>query len=101
MIKIIFAFVLTMVSLGRVDAGEQHLFKQRLLFDVFLDDVKIGSHRFRLTRSGPVQTVASEAEFEVNLLMLTAFSYVHASEEVWRDGCLRAIETRTDSNGDV
>ncbi len=101
MLRLVIALLFTMTTLGRVDAAEKHLFEQRLLFDVFLGEDKIGSHSFRLTRTGPLQTVVSEADFEVKLLMFTAFRYVHASEELWRDGCLRAIDTRTDSNGDA
>jgi len=35
----------------------------------------------------------------VKLLRITAFAYEHRNTELWRDGCLRAIDARTDSNG--
>ncbi len=45
-----------------------------------------------------VERVESRAKFAVKLLGITAFAYDHSNVENWRDGCLQAIESRTDSN---
>ena len=72
---------------------------RRLSFDVFLDDRAIGYQRFSLTPTGDGTRIETQAEFEVKLLRITAFAYNHRNTELWRDGCLRAIDARTDSNG--
>jgi hypothetical protein len=72
----------------------------RLLeFDVFLGEREIGWQRFRLQRDGAATRVETEARFTVKLLGVTAFAYDHRNVELWRDGCLQAIDSRTNSNG--
>lgn len=71
-----------------------------LRFEVLLDDQPIGFHRFRIDRSGDVQRVESEAQFDVRVLFVPVYSYRHQNTEVWRDGCLAAIRSQTDANGE-
>lgn len=70
-----------------------------LKFDVFLDDKVIGYQRFDLTQGVDGTRMQTRAEFEVKFLLITAFSYDHSNTELWRNGCLHAIDSRTDSNG--
>jgi hypothetical protein len=72
---------------------------RKLNFDVFLDDRAIGYQRFALTPAGDGTRIETQAEFEVKLLLITAFAYDHQNSELWRGGCLQAIDSRTDSNG--
>jgi hypothetical protein len=72
---------------------------RKLKFDVFLDDRAIGYQSFVLASAGGGTRVETRAEFEVKLLRITAFEYDHRNTELWRDGCLQAIDARTDSNG--
>jgi len=72
---------------------------RKLNFDVFLDDRAIGYQRFVLASTGEGMRIETRAEFEVKLLRITAFEYDHRNTELWRDGCLQAIDARTDSNG--
>jgi hypothetical protein len=72
---------------------------RKLNFDVFLDDRAIGYQRFVLASTGDGMRIETRAEFEVKLLRITAFEYDHRNTELWRDGCLQAIDARTDSNG--
>jgi hypothetical protein len=73
---------------------------RRLTFDVFLDDRAIGYQRYEL-RSTPEGTrVEVRAEFAVKFLLVNAFAYDHHNVELWRDGCLQAISSRTNSNGE-
>lgn len=67
-------------------------------FQVFLDDKPIGEHRFTLVDDGEVKRLTSKADFDVKVLMFTAYEYDHRAEEVWRDGCLAAIEANTTAN---
>ncbi len=71
-----------------------------LNFEVYLDDREIGYHRFELREEGDALRLTTEADFEVRLLLFTAFEYEHRNVELWHDGCLQRIEARTNSNGD-
>jgi hypothetical protein len=69
-------------------------------FNVYLDDREIGYHRFQLSDSPEGMRLQTRAEFAVKILLLTVYAYEHHNTELWRDGCLQAIESRTDSNGE-
>lgn len=73
---------------------------KRLNFDVYLDEREIGYHRFDLRDEGDRLRLTTEADFEVRLLVFTAFEYEHRNNELWRDGCLERIDASTNSNGD-
>lgn len=73
---------------------------QELRFQVFLNERPIGEHRFQIRESGPKRRVTSVADFSVDFLFVNLYRYRHESRETWRDGCLEAIEARTDDNGE-
>jgi len=68
-------------------------------FRVMLDGREIGQHRYLLDGSGPDQTLRSEADFDVRLLSFSLYRYQHEAVERWRDGCLVALDSRTEANG--
>ncbi|MBU2677411.1 MAG: hypothetical protein KJP16_10015 [Gammaproteobacteria bacterium] len=68
-------------------------------FSVLLDGDRIGYHRFELVEDGDRRRIKSEAKFDVRFLFINAFRYRHNATEVWTDGCLREIDTRTQANG--
>jgi hypothetical protein len=72
---------------------------RKLSFDVFLDDRAIGYQRFELAPAEGGTRIETQAAFEVKLLLITAFAYDHRNSELWRGGCLQAIDSSTDSNG--
>ncbi len=78
---------------GTATAAEQ------LRFQVYLDDRPIGEHSFRIADTGTTTRVTSRASFDVNLLFINAYRYRHTSNEIFRDGCLTAIDANTDDNG--
>lgn len=69
-------------------------------FTVRLDGKPIGTHRFVLA-GGDAQGIvlSSEARFEVSLLGVPLYRYRHRASERWADGCLAAIDARTEDNG--
>lgn len=80
---------------GNAGAAESHY-----TFDVLLDNKAIGQHQFRVAATPDgVETVESEARFEVKFLGLTVYRYRHRAEEQWREGCLSRITARTSDNG--
>lgn len=68
-------------------------------FRVLLDGDEIGYHSFELTDDGERARLRSEASFTVRFLFFDAYKYRHENEEIWRDGCLQAIDARTRVNG--
>ena len=70
-------------------------------FRVTLDGREIGSHRYTLEPGGQGAVLRSQADFDVRFLFVTAYRYDHEAVERWQDGCLRSLDSRTDSNGEV
>jgi hypothetical protein len=73
--------------------------ERALHFDVFLGDRPIGYQRFDLRTLPSGLRVETEARFELTWLRVKAFDYDHRNVELWRDGCLQSISSRTESNG--
>ena len=69
-------------------------------FQAFLDDARIGYHRFTLTDQGDVRELKSETRFEVKVLFITAYRYTHNAVERWRGDCLDNLRASTDDNGE-
>jgi hypothetical protein len=74
---------------------------QDFRFRVLLDDKEIGHHHFRVAEHAGYQIVDIRAEFDVKFFKIPVYSYDHGNREVWEDGCLDEIVSRTDDNGTV
>jgi hypothetical protein len=70
-----------------------------LLFAVYLDDKRIGEHRFTLVERGVERELVSEARFRVSVLGIPAYRYTHQATERWRGDCLQSLASRTDDDG--
>lgn len=68
-------------------------------FDVFLDSSHIGSHRFAVAGPESGRTAKIEARFNVKLLFINAYHYVHDAAENWRGNCLQKLASTTDDDG--
>jgi hypothetical protein len=66
-------------------------------FEVFLEEKPIGRQVFRLSEEAGEKRVSIRAELDVKILFFTAYSYRHTNEELWRDGCLRRIDSTIES----
>lgn len=80
-------------------AGMTHASNMQLDFDVYLDDKPVGIHRVTLDGSAAEKRVGVEAEFDIKFLGFTAYKYRHRADELWRNGCIVELETRTNDNG--
>jgi len=69
-------------------------------FDVYLDDKMVGQHSFKVSETGGVTQVQSEASFKVKILFITAYRYEHSAAERWTDNCLVEFHGKTNSNGE-
>lgn len=73
----------------------------QIAFSVFRQgDSPMGYHRLRFSRQGDDLIMEKEIHLEVKLAFITAYRYQHFNREVWRDGRLIAIDTRTNDDGD-
>ena len=68
-------------------------------FGVYLGDKRIGEHRFELEREDHVERVTSIAQIKARLLFVPIYTYEHAAEEEWAEGCLRSIRSFSRANG--
>ena len=71
----------------------------RLVFDVFRDGSKFGSHVVAFRRTGDELTVDSDVELKVTFGPLTLFHYVHDVTELWTAAALRSVAARTKKDG--
>ena len=68
-------------------------------FRVLLDGREVGRHQFTLEVTGQERRLRSEAQFDVRVLFINAYSYLHESAERWKGDCLQSLEARTETNG--
>jgi hypothetical protein len=71
----------------------------RLVFDVFRDGSRFGSHIVHFTRNADELTVETDIELKVALGPITLFHYVHDATERWSAGALRSVSARTKKDG--
>lgn len=72
-----------------------------LAFEVLRKGEPIGSHTISFRPNGDELEVDIDINLDVKFLMITAYSYRHTNREVWRDGRLVRIETKTDDDGEA
>ena len=70
-------------------------------FKVFRDGQPLGHHKVSFRRMGEELHVEIDIELEVKIAFVTLFRYSHQNREVWRDGRLVAIDTKTDDDGEA
>lgn len=68
-------------------------------FTVLLDGSRIGAHEFIVARHGDEVVVDTLAHFKVKALFIPLYSYEHQDHEIWRHGCVTAINSETHDNG--
>ncbi len=69
-------------------------------FDVYLDDKKIGKHRFDIATIDGIREVNSVADFDYKFLFVSVYQYQHRAAERWTENCLLALDASTNANGD-
>lgn len=68
-------------------------------FDVYLNDKKVGKHKFEVFHVDGTKQVQSEASFKVKILFILAYRYEHNAAERWAENCLVDINASTNTNG--
>lgn len=74
---------------------------QQWRFRVMLGKREIGFHEFRVNQQGDETEVEINADFDVKILFINAYSYSHQNEELWQGNCLTRLESITDDNGEA
>ena len=69
-------------------------------YRVLLDGREVGRHVFSVRDSDGQRRVTSEARFDVRILFIPAWRYDHRAVESWEEGCLRALDSRTVTQGE-
>ena len=72
---------------------------RRWNFQVLLDGKPVGYHHFALREQGSQRTLTSSARFQVKVLFLNAYRYMHDATEQWQGDCLQGMNSQTDDNG--
>jgi hypothetical protein len=90
-------FVTILLLLGNVSQASQQ--DQSWKFKVFLGDKEIGEHNFNLSSVQNAVHVTTNANFDVYILFINAYSYRHSNHEIWNGSCLKSIHSVTDDNG--
>ena len=70
-----------------------------LAYEVFRNDKRIGFHHMQFTRDGGEVRVDIHIELDVRLGFIPLFGYTHQNTEIWRDGVLQSLISKTDNNG--
>ncbi len=71
-----------------------------LHFTVYRDGERIGFHSVTFRRDGQELHVEVDIDFEITFAFVTLYRYSHHNHEIWRDGRLVSLKSRTDDNGD-
>ena len=81
---------LTALSIGMLSAAQAKDWS----FEVWLDKQKIGTHTFSLNNN----QLQSRADFNVKVLFINAYQYIHQAEETWQGVCLTSLKAHTEEN---
>jgi hypothetical protein len=70
-----------------------------LHFTVLRDGSEVGSHQIDIHRAGDETRVDIETEVAVKLAFVTLYRFEHDGHEIWRNGQLVQIDSKTDDDG--
>ena len=68
-------------------------------FNVYLENKKLGKHRFTVSEADGTKRVQSEASFKYKFLFISAYQYEHQANERWAGNCLTDFAANTNVNG--
>lgn len=92
---------LTLAVLGLVliAQGAQALQPGPLNFTVYRDGSEIGTHKIEIRRDGGDTRVHVATDVAVKMAFITLYKFEHVGDEIWRNGQLVRIESKTDDDG--
>ncbi len=76
------------------------LYGDRISFDVYRNDKRVGFHEVTFRAEGDQLVVDSTFELSLRFLGLFSYNYSYKSTEAWQDGHLQSLRAEIDDNGD-
>lgn len=70
-----------------------------LSYTVQRDGKNIGTHTYNISDRGDETLVEVTTDIKVKVLFVTAYKFIHASKEVWKNGQLVSLSSTTDDDG--
>lgn len=71
----------------------------QLVFDVMRKGDLIGSHKMLFTRADGDLKIDIKTDIKVKILFATVYRFEHDGHEVWRDGRLQSMQSKTNDDG--
>jgi Domain of unknown function (DUF6134) len=73
---------------------------QSLRFKAYRDKSAVGTHTVDVQPSGNNVKVTVKIDLNVSVTFITLFEFKHDCEEIWQDGHLVSLHSKTNDNGD-
>lgn len=99
MLRLLPVFALLIVGAATASAAQDLPYGPSQSFAVFRNGEQIGRHTLSFQHSGPNVTVATNIDFAVKLLGITAYRYSHRAQEMWAGDTFQYVASQTDDNG--
>ena len=96
---IVRSLLLTVLFASTAFAAQPGAEAKEWRFNALLDGKPIGHHHFHLVEKDGNRELTSEARFNVKLLFVSVYTYVHDDKETFQGDCLTSIDAHTDDNG--
>lgn len=97
---IVVAMVAGIARLPAASTDAVKAFGEELRFAVYRDGSPMGRHSVSFREEDGDLHVEIDIELEVGIAFVTLFRYKHKNHEIWRDGKLIAMNSKTDDDGD-
>jgi hypothetical protein len=89
-----------LLSLSSFEARPAFAVARSLSFKAYRDKSEVGTHTVDVRPNGNQTTVTTKIDLEVGVAFITLFKLRHDCEEVWQDGQLLSLRSKTNDNGD-
>ncbi len=99
MLRLLPLLALLIAGAATASAAQDLPYGNSQSFAVFRNGEQIGRHTLSFQHSGPNVTVATNIDFAVKLLGITAYRYSHRAQEMWAGDTFQYVATQTDDNG--
>lgn len=99
MLRLLPLLALLIVGAATASAAQDTPYGASQSFAVFRNGEQIGRHTLSFQHNGPNVTVATNIDFAVKLLGITAYRYSHRAQEMWAGDTFQYVATQTDDNG--
>jgi len=93
------SIALVMASVIASTSWQAQAANKTLDYTVIRDGANIGSHSVSISEHDGQTLVEVTTDIRVKVLFVTAYKFIHASKEVWKDGRLVALNSTTDDDG--